>query len=78
MLQKLYILIFVVIASNALPNKRSVVAPSIRNSHSNNPQMGNIVNGHEAAPHSRPFMVEIQLQSGEHWCGGSILEVIQS
>ena len=78
MLRTLCILVFVAITSNALPNKRSIVPPTIRNSHSKNLQMGRIVNGHEATPHSRPFMISIQYY-GSNFCGGSILdEVIQS
>uniref|UniRef100_A0A8C2DMJ7 Peptidase S1 domain-containing protein n=1 Tax=Cyprinus carpio TaxID=7962 RepID=A0A8C2DMJ7_CYPCA len=31
-----------------------------------------IVNGREAKPHSRPYMVSIQL-NGQHLCGGFLL-----
>ncbi|NXX79628.1 PRS57 protease, partial [Urocolius indicus] len=35
-------------------------------------QPSSVIGGHEAKPHSRPYMVSIQLRGG-HACGGALL-----
>lgn len=36
-------------------------------------QAAEIVGGREAQPHSRPYMASLQLASGSHFCGGTLV-----